>query len=45
MLPGGKDCRLPFRAGIVLTNRVELNGAADFSSRTTYVTTSAVIRF
>jgi hypothetical protein len=24
---------------------VELNGAADLSSRTTYVTTSAVVRF
>jgi hypothetical protein len=45
-LPGGKNLmHYTFGAGIALPHRVELNGAADFSSRTMYVTTSAVFRF
>jgi hypothetical protein len=34
-----------FGAGFVVGGRVEINGAADLSSRTRYVTTSAVVRF
>jgi len=44
-LPGASDLvHYTFGAGVVL-GRVELNGAADLSSRTTYVTISAVVRF
>jgi long-chain fatty acid transport protein len=45
-LPGGKNLvHYTFGAGVALPHRIELNGAADFSSRTTYFTTSAVFRF
>jgi long-subunit fatty acid transport protein len=45
-LPGGVNLvHYSFGAGIVLANRFEVNAAADVSSRTTYVTTSAVVRF
>jgi long-subunit fatty acid transport protein len=45
-LPGTTDLvHYTFGAGVVVGGRVELNGAADLSSRTRYVTTSAVVRF
>jgi long-subunit fatty acid transport protein len=45
-LPGGDDLvHYTAGGGIVLTSRIELNAGADFSSRTTYVTASAVFRF
>jgi long-subunit fatty acid transport protein len=45
-LPGGENLvHYTFGAGIALANRVEINGGADLSSRTTYITASAVVRF
>jgi long-chain fatty acid transport protein len=45
-LPGGDDVlHYTVGGGIVLTNRVEINGGADWSKRTTAVTASAVFRF
>ena len=45
-LPGGKNLvHYTFGAGVALTGRIELNGGADFSSRTMYLTASGVIRF
>jgi long-chain fatty acid transport protein len=45
-LPGGKNLvHYTFGGGIALTSRMELNAAADYSSRTTYLTASAVVRF
>lgn len=45
-LPGGKDVvHYSFGGGVVLSRRVEMNGAVDVSSRSTFVTTSAVVRF
>lgn len=45
-LPGGPNLvHYTFGAGVLLLNSLELNGAADLSSRTTAVTTSIVVRF
>lgn len=45
-LPGGDDVvHYTFGGGIVLSPHIEVNAGADFSSRTTYVTASAVVRF
>jgi hypothetical protein len=45
-LPGGSNLvHYAFGAGVLLINSVELNGAADLSSRTTSVTASVVVRF
>jgi long-chain fatty acid transport protein len=45
-LPGGSSLvHYTFGAGVVLMPWLELNGAADISSRTTYATTSVVVRF
>jgi hypothetical protein len=45
-LPGGKNLlHGTFGAGVVLSRWLELNAAADLSSRTRYATASAVVRF
>lgn len=45
-LPGGDDLvHFTFGGGIVFSNQFEFNAGADFSSRTTAVTASAVVRF
>jgi long-chain fatty acid transport protein len=45
-LPGGPNLvHYTFGAGVLLLNSLELNAAADLSSRTTAVTTSLVLRF
>ena len=45
-LPGGENLvHYSFGGGIAATNRLELNAAADISTRTTYLTASAVFRF
>jgi long-chain fatty acid transport protein len=45
-LPGATDLmHYTFGGGVTLRSWLELDGAADISSRTTYVTTSAVVRF
>ena len=45
-LPGGTNLvHGTVGVGLVPTRWLELNGGADFSSRTTYVTVSGVVRF
>lgn len=45
-LPGGRNLtHYTVGGGVVLPHRIELNGAVDVSSHTTYATTSVVVRF
>ncbi len=46
ILPGGDDLwHYTFGAGIALSRVFEINGAADFTERSSYASASVIVRF